>query len=279
MFHKSRQRAAASSAGLLVLAFAAWAWSADEPAQKDKDRRLAATLKDVINRGATLYNSGDQNGSYHLFVGALLVLRPQLEGRADLLKKIDDGLRDAEQHQLVGNRAWALYELLLNVREAVYPEAKKSRPLIREERDRPIEERPPAPEQPREKIVPPKPLDKNAAPKTPEKEVTGTVTGVVSLNGKPLEDAEVRLIPADNLEANGRTVKTDADGTHEFLSVKPGRYVIVVKAAEKDGVTPARYSDPKKTLLQVDVKAGENRKDLSLLITAEELKPAKKLEK
>src|SRR6266403_1624988 len=69
MLHTSRQRAAA---GLLVLAYAAWAWSADEPGQKDKDRRLAATLKDVINRGATLYNSGYQNGSYHMFVGALL---------------------------------------------------------------------------------------------------------------------------------------------------------------------------------------------------------------
>src|SRR5439155_5947638 len=137
------------------------------PGAKDGDRRVAVALKDVINRGAALYNNGDQNGCYRLFEGALLALKPQLEGRADLMKKIDDGLRDAEQHQLVGNRAWALYELLLNVRETVYPEAKKSRPLIREERDRPIEERPPASQPPREKIVPPKPLDKNAAPKTP----------------------------------------------------------------------------------------------------------------
>src|SRR5262245_17715257 len=82
-------------AGLLALLIVVpTGWSADPP--------LAETLKEVLNRGATIYNDGDRNGCYRLFEGALLALKPHLAGQAEVLQIVENGLRDVEQHRSVG---------------------------------------------------------------------------------------------------------------------------------------------------------------------------------
>src|SRR5262245_39489144 len=60
--------------------------------RKDFDATVYKTLRDVINRGADLYNAGDTAGCYRLYEGALLALRPLLDHRPELQKSIAQGL-------------------------------------------------------------------------------------------------------------------------------------------------------------------------------------------
>jgi len=80
------------------------------------DRQLAEVLKDVHNRGADLYNSGDVAGCYRLFQGALLTLRPLLDHRAELQKTIDGALAESERNPDMRRRAFALHRLIEDVR-------------------------------------------------------------------------------------------------------------------------------------------------------------------
>src|SRR5262245_3952970 len=61
------------------------------------DQKLYDVLRDVINRGAKMYNAGNPDGCYRLFEGALLVTRLQLEAKPELQKAIDDGMAEADK--------------------------------------------------------------------------------------------------------------------------------------------------------------------------------------
>src|SRR5260370_40212644 len=56
------------------------------------DEQIFKTLRDVINKGADLYNSGDQNGCYRLYEGALMALQPLLDPRPEMQKAITTGI-------------------------------------------------------------------------------------------------------------------------------------------------------------------------------------------
>src|SRR5258708_32481920 len=73
---------------------------------KNAEIRLDGILRDIINRGADLYNGGDRGGCYRLFQGAILAVRPQLDLYPDIQKTIDSGLADAERQPTVGGRAF-----------------------------------------------------------------------------------------------------------------------------------------------------------------------------
>ncbi len=83
---------------------------------KGFDQRLNQTLRDVINRGADLYNAGDPAGSYHLFLGALLTAKPLLDHRPEAQKIIDAGLAEGAREADFKRRAWALRRTLDDVR-------------------------------------------------------------------------------------------------------------------------------------------------------------------
>ena len=72
------------------------------------DENLHRVLRDVINRGADLFNQGDQRGCYYLFQGALMTARSQLGHHADVQKIIDNGLSGVDPSSSMGRRAWAL---------------------------------------------------------------------------------------------------------------------------------------------------------------------------
>ena len=57
---------------------------------KTIDENLHRVLRDVINRGADLFNQGDQRGCYYLFQGALITARSQLGHHSDVQKIIED---------------------------------------------------------------------------------------------------------------------------------------------------------------------------------------------
>src|SRR5262249_18553715 len=81
-------------------------------------QQLSELLRDVINRGADLYNNGDRNGCYRLFQGALMVLRAQVSD-PELQKAIDAGIAEAEQMPSVDQRAHALRRVLVGIRVRV----------------------------------------------------------------------------------------------------------------------------------------------------------------
>jgi hypothetical protein len=108
--------------GLLVSVTAVRAQQPATPAPESTgDQRLYAALKDVLNRGADLYNGGDFNGCYRLFEGALMVARFNLEHRPELQRGIDQGLAEAERQSALPRRAWLLRGVLGNIRTGIHP--------------------------------------------------------------------------------------------------------------------------------------------------------------
>jgi hemoglobin len=61
----------------------------------DLNQRVERLLRDVINQGADLYNSGDQAGCYRLYEGSLMTLRPLLDHHPELQDGIDHALARA----------------------------------------------------------------------------------------------------------------------------------------------------------------------------------------
>ena len=120
--------------GLLLLAVGVLAAAGAARAAEDKpagpgdtnalDTALYNNLRDVINRGAALYNSGDQAGCYRLFEGALMTIRPLLTGRKELQDAIAKGLTEAEQDPMLGRRAFVLRSVLDKVRDEINPKGK-----------------------------------------------------------------------------------------------------------------------------------------------------------
>jgi len=92
---------------------------------KTIDENLHRVLRDVINRGADLFNQGDQRGCYYLFQGALITARSQLGHHPDVQKIIDDGLSTADQSSSMGRRAWSLRQVLDQVRDKINPNPSK----------------------------------------------------------------------------------------------------------------------------------------------------------
>jgi hemoglobin len=114
------KRYALFAACCLALHLAGAARSADdempEGGAKKSDTKLYDALREIINHGADLYNSGDRNGCYRLFEGVLLGLKFQMSGRPDIVKLIDSGLADANRQPQVGNRAFVLRRTLVDIR-------------------------------------------------------------------------------------------------------------------------------------------------------------------
>ncbi len=65
--------------------------------RKDLDKRVYGALRDVINTGADLFNSGDQAGCYYLFRGALMSVRPLLDHHPELQTTIDFALAESSR--------------------------------------------------------------------------------------------------------------------------------------------------------------------------------------
>jgi hemoglobin len=128
---KAFQERWALGLGALVLVSWVVAASAQEnrapgASASEGDRRWYDGLRDVINRGADLYNGGDQNGCYRLFQGALMALRLHFAGRHDIERAIETGLADAERQRSVQEKAYALRRALDTVRAQLKPQAARS---------------------------------------------------------------------------------------------------------------------------------------------------------
>src|SRR5437667_126947 len=95
-----------------AMSFLAGPWPIKERAvsaygQDDKDlptspdTAIYNSLRDVINRGADVYNRGDPAGCYRIFEGSLTTLKPLLGHRPDLQKVIGTALANADADPVV----------------------------------------------------------------------------------------------------------------------------------------------------------------------------------
>lgn len=104
---------------------------------------------------------------------------------------------------------------------------------------------------------------------------SAVVEGTVLLNGQPLADAQVQLLPRGDDGLGAHTATTDAGGHFTIRAdaannpVKPGPYVVVVtKLAMKSGAAgmgalvnevPPVYQARARTPLTVEVQPGANQ--------------------
>lgn len=152
----------------VLLALGLAAARADDPApaetadSKSLDKLLHATLRDVINRGRTMFNEGDHAGCYRLFEGALLTAKPLLGNRPSLQKEIDKALFSANQDPASFRRAFTLRAALDKVRKEINPNPKKDDPPP-----------PPKAEKKDDSLPPPKAEIKEKAKPDPDKEGAG----------------------------------------------------------------------------------------------------------
>jgi hypothetical protein len=87
------------------------------PDAKTYDKLVVDTLRDVHNAGADLYNiSRDFSGTYRLYHGALITVRPLLAHQPNAQKLIDAGLAEADKESNVSLKAFKLHETIENVR-------------------------------------------------------------------------------------------------------------------------------------------------------------------
>jgi hypothetical protein len=105
---------------------------------RTSEQRLSDALRDVINRGADLYNppTRDHNGCYRLFQGALMTARVQLDSYPELQREIETALTEAERQGPDGQRAFTLRRALDRIRTALGQKTSTPRPAEAKPEDR-----------------------------------------------------------------------------------------------------------------------------------------------
>jgi hypothetical protein len=159
---------------LVVLLGTGTLWADDPklPDAKTYDKLVVDTLRDVHNTGADLYNlSRDFAGTYRVYHGALITIRPLLGHQPNAQKLIDAGLVAAEKEPNVAIQAFKLHETIENVRAylktGVMPVTKT------EEMKKPAEKKPVEPNETK-KPVEKKPTEPTVTKKPEEKKPTVT---------------------------------------------------------------------------------------------------------
>lgn len=225
--------------------------AADPPAASvshaELDRLAVEVLKELHNRGADLYNSADAAGALRLYEGTLRAVGPFLAHRPKVQTVIADGLVEALKLDGAKAQAYRLHEVM----ELARAELKAAIKADEEAKPAPM----PEPKKPDPKPEPPKPDPKPAPP------AVGSLTGVLTLDGKPVTKADVTLVSL-TLSPPRVFTTTAADGKFTFpAELPPASYAVMVTGAV--GV-PEKYQSTRTSGLEVVVKAGEQKADLKL---------------
>lgn len=90
------------------------------------DAHVYKSLRDIINKGADLYNppNSDYSGCWRLYEGALLATRPLLDHRPGLQADISAALAAAERTPTMDRRAFVLREIIDKLRTETNPTPK-----------------------------------------------------------------------------------------------------------------------------------------------------------
>ena len=231
-------------AGLLLALLAAGPLLADDPKLPDAaafDKLVVDTLRDVHNKGADLYNTKKEfDGTYRMYQGALLTVRPLLTHRPAAQKLIDEGLTAAEAETSTAQKAFRLHEAI----EAVRKHLKETGTVA------------PKVVEPTEAAPAPKP--KGTAPVAAKG--TKGPAGIVTFQGKPLAAGEVTLVTLDQPKPLVFTAAIQPDGSYSFPELPPGKYVAIVTGK---GV-PEKYQTTTNSGITVEVKPGATGYDIKL---------------
>ena len=247
-------------AALLLATLAASPAIAQEPKLPDVkafDKLVVDTLRDVHNLGADLYNEKKQpEAAYRMYQGALMAVRPLLAHRTAAQKLIDDGFAAAEKETVVALKAFKLHETIEGVRAHLKnPDAKPSDPADPKKKEKEPAD-PKLKEKPDPKGKGEMKLSAGGGAKT-----SATVSGIVTLQGKPLAAAEVTVVTLDEAKPRVFTAAIQADGAYQFKEpLPPGRYVVIVTAP----AIPAKYQTTTTSGLVIEVKPGGNMQNIDL---------------
>lgn len=111
---------------VLVWSVVAAAPAAD-PAPTPFDAAVRASLAEVHDAGADLYNKGkDYVGAYRLYEGALRAVRPLMGHRPRTQHHIAEGLAKAAAEPEPARKAYTLHRTIEGVRAELKPAAKSS---------------------------------------------------------------------------------------------------------------------------------------------------------
>jgi hypothetical protein len=201
-------------AALLVFLLAA-SIAAQEPKLPDVksfDKLVVDALRDVHNKGADLYNMKKEfEGTYRMYHGALLAVRPLIGHRPDAQKLIDDGLTAAEKEMNVAQRAFRLHETIEAVRSNL-----KGEPA-RKPDDKKHEERKSGGEG---KKKGKQPVAAGGGP---------GFRGTVTIKGQPVPAGEVLLVSLDKPRPIVIAAAIQDNGQYAPMgAVPPGKYVVIV---------------------------------------------------
>jgi hypothetical protein len=164
----------------------------------DFDRLVVDTLRDVHNLGAELYNtSRDYIGTYRLYHGALLTVRPLLAHRPTVQQRIDQGLQEVEREPTVAHKAFRLHVVIEDVRSELKKTASAPKPQENkpnkppskvQEQDNKAPDKPPPPKTPENKTQenPPAKTPENTSPAKPQKNEPPSSSGAVPSSLPPV---------------------------------------------------------------------------------------------
>lgn len=235
---------------LLLTASAA----AQEPKLPDArafDKMVSDSLRDVHDKGATIYNdANDFAGAFRLYEGALAAVRPLLAHRPAAQKLIDTGFAtadkvpDADGKPNFARKAFVMHETI----EAVRKELKAGFTAPKPEDKKPPEKKP----EDKKPVDPPK--------KPEEKKQPAGLSGTVTLKGQPLAEGEVTVVTLGALVPRTFTASVK-DGKYAFAEALPaGKYVVIVTGK---GV-PEKYTLTSTSALRFDLAAGAAVFDIAI---------------
>jgi hypothetical protein len=245
-------------------------------------KKVSATLKTIIARGADLYNARDYAGCYRFFQGSLATLRPFLDRHPKTQRAIDASLAEAERDPRVQQRCWVLYRSLTAIYTSFTPGAKKTGvgkgpkdkngkglKKDRKAKDKPAKDSGQANQAPedKDKDVPKdlfkdvKKVDKSSPARRflIAKKGQATVSGKVVFKGLPVGGGKVFFHPKKGKPFMARTAK---DGTYTIKGLKLENYIVTV-ISRKHRVPP-KYGNPKTSGLTVTLSATNEAFDIAI---------------
>jgi hypothetical protein len=235
-------------AALLPLAFAA-SISAQEPKLPDVktfDKLVVDTLRDVHNKGADLYNiKKDFEGTYRMYHGSLLTVRPLLGHHPDVQKLIDNALAAAEKEASVAQKAFRLHEAIEAVRSNLKGETARN----------PDDQKPDDKKDKKEK----------GAERSKGKAAAGGgpgFRGTVTFKGQPVPAGEVIFVSLDKPKPIVISAAIQDNGQYAPMgAVPPGKYVVIVKGKH----IPEKYQLTTTSGLEIEVQAPPTVFDINLI--------------
>lgn len=239
----------------LLLVASAEAQDPKLPDVRAFDKMVSDSLRDVHDKGATIYNDEkDFAGTFRMYQGALATVRPLLAHRPAAQKLIDTGLAaadkvpDAEGKPDFARKAFVLHETI----EAVRKELKAAFTAPKPPEKKPEDKKPVDP--------PKKPVDPPKKPVDPPKKPNDKLSGTVTVKGQPLAEGEVTVVTLGAAVPRTFTA-TVKDGKYAFAEALPaGKYVVIVTGK---GV-PEKYALTNSSALRFDLAAGAANFDIAL---------------